>query len=370
MPPLFTITCRKCGHNVPSEPWAWRHQCGGMLDLKLAQVTAAVRATAVRPGKGMARFAPVLPLHSTPDAPIGDTPLVIDEIAGVSVGFKLEYLNPGGSFKDRGAYVTVSRCAELGFESIVVDSSGNAGVSLALMGRRLGIAVDVFLPRSTPEGKRRLLHILGATVHEIDGDRMQVQRETLAFVESGAAYAGHWWNPYFAHGVKTIAYEASAEMPQPDYVFAPVGAGTMLLGLYTGYSELLSAGQLRTIPKLVAVQASGYCPVASDLRSAHFTTTASHLADGIAIADPPRRQEIVDAVIATDGFGMLVTDDEIAAALQWLLSRGYLVEPTSAVPLAALLRCVREGQVCPGQLVLVPLTGTGMKVLPELAHLV
>ncbi|MBN1151900.1 MAG: pyridoxal-phosphate dependent enzyme, partial [Dehalococcoidia bacterium] len=72
----------------------------------------------------MHRFAPVLPLRRWPDTAIGDTPLVLEDIEGVTVGFKLEYLNPGGSFKDRGAYVTVARCAELGFKSIVVDSSG------------------------------------------------------------------------------------------------------------------------------------------------------------------------------------------------------------------------------------------------------
>lgn len=367
-PPSFTITCRKCGTIVPSEPWSWRHQCGGTLDLNLSNVTAAVTAAATRTGAGLTRFAPVIPLQSAPDTSIGDTPLAIEDMHGVRLGLKLEHLSPGGSFKDRGAYVTVARCVELGVKSIVVDSSGNAGVSIAMVARRMGIGVDVFLPRSTPEGKRQLLRILGARLHEVDGDRMQVQEETLVFAEAGAAYAGHWWNPYFAHGVKTMAYETSAEMPLPDYVFAPVGAGTVLLGLHTGYSELLSAGHIPTIPRLIAVQAAGYCPIASDLGAPDGAAKTAHLADGIAIADPPRRQQIVDAVVATDGFGIVVNDDDIAAALSWLLHRGYIVEPTSAVPLAGLMHCIREGRVTGGQQVLVPLTGTGMKVLPELAH--
>ena len=368
-PPRFTITCTGCGESVPPGSWSWRHSCGGTLQLDTAVDAAAIDSCCVDKDTRLSRFAPVLPLEHAPETAIGDTPLLVEMIDGVQVGFKLEYLNPAGSFKDRGAYVTVARCAELGFKSIVVDSSGNAGIAIALMGLRLGVQVDVFLPRSTPEGKRQLLRLLQAGLHEVDGDRMQVQRETLAYAATGAAYAGHWWNPYFAHGVKTMAYEALHQMPDVDFVFSPVGAGTVLLGLNTGYTELATAGIISSVPPLVAVQAAGYSPVALDLGAADISAAPSRLADGIAIANPPRRREITDAVTRTGGFGMVVSDAEIASALEWLLERGYLVEPTSAVPLAGLMRCIREGRVRRGQRILLPLTGTGMKVLDELAHI-
>ncbi len=368
-PPRFTITCNGCGESVPTGLWSWRHSCGGTLQLDIAVDAARVDSCCVAEDTRLSRFAPVLPLEHAPETAIGDTPLLIEVIDGVQVCFKLEYLNPGGSFKDRGAYVTVVRCAELGFKSIVVDSSGNAGIAIALMGLRLGIQVDVFLPRSTPDGKRQLLRLLHARLHEVDGDRMQVQRETLSYAATGAAYAGHWWNPYFAHGVKTMAYEALHQIPDVDCVFSPVGAGTVLLGLNTGYSELATAGITPSAPKLVAVQAAGYSPVALDLGAADVSAAPSRLADGIAIANPPRRREIADAVTRSGGFGMVVSDAEIASALRWLLARGYLVEPTSAVPLAGLMRCIREGRVRPGQRILLPLTGTGLKVLDELPHI-
>ena len=369
-PPSFTIACRKCGEVVPAEPWTWRHSCGGTLWLDVDVDAARIAACAVSSRRGMTRFAPVLPLLSVPETAIGDTPLAIEHIDGVQVGLKLEYLNPGGSFKDRGAYVTVARCAELGFKSIVVDSSGNAGVAVALMGLRFGIGVDVFLPRSTPEGKKHLLRVLRARLHEIDGDRMAVHAATLAHAAStSAAYAGHWFNPYFAHGVKTMAYETAAQMPRIDCVFAPVGAGTVLLGLHAGFAELVSCGTLVSLPRLVAVQAAGYSPVCVEL-GVQDTVGHSHLADGIAIAGPPRKAEIAATVRATGGYGVVVGDPEIAAALSWLTGRGYVVEPTSAVPLAALMRCIRDGRVPAGSTVLLPLTGTGMKVLDELAELV
>lgn len=368
-PPSFTITCRKCGEAVPAEPWMWRHSCGGTLRLDVAVDAEHIAACAASPRRGMTRFAPVLPLCSAPDTAIGDTPLATEDIDGVQVGLKLEYLNPGGSFKDRGAYVTLARCTELGFTSVVVDSSGNAGVATALLGRRNGIGVDVFLPRSTPEGKKLLLRVLRARLHEIDGDRMAVHAATLAYASStGAAYAGHWFNPYFAHGVKTMAYEAVGQMPSIDYVFAPVGAGTVLLGLDAGFAELVSHGALARMPRLIAIQAAGYSPVCAEL-GVEDPVGRSHLADGIAIAEPPRKTEIASAVRETGGYGVVVGDPEIAAALSWLMDRGYVAEPTSAVPLAALMRSIRDGRVAAGSTVLLPLTGTGMKVLDELAEL-
>ena len=366
-PPFFSITCQSCGESVPVAPWNWRHSCGGTLRLDVQIDAVRIGACNARPCGRLTRFGPVLPLQNTPDTAVGDTPLVVEDIEGVRVGLKLEYLNPGGSFKDRGAYVTVARCAELGFRAIVVDSSGNAGVAIALMGLRLGISVEVFLPRSTPDGKKQLLRVLRANLHEVDGDRMVVHSATLEYASSsGAAYAGHWWNPYFAHGVKTMAYEAIEQMPAMDCVFAPVGAGTVLLGLHTGFSELLAAGSIRVIPKLMAIQSAGFSPVCAALGVTGPEGDCSHLADGIAIAEPPRKAEIVSAVRETGGFGVIVDDSEIVEALRWLTDKGYVVEPTSAVPLAALTRCIRDGRIPAGSSVLVPLTGTGMKVLGEL----
>lgn len=365
-PPSFTISCQACGAHVPTEPWTWKHGCGGTLRLDVAIDAERIRACRDVSGRRLARFAPVLPLRQPPQTAMGDTPLSVEDVDGVRVAFKLEYLNPGGSFKDRGAYVTVARCDELGFDSIVVDSSGNAGVATAFMGRRLGLKADVFLPSSTPEGKKRLLRLLGATLHEIAGDRMAVHAAALGAVHGGAAYAGHWWNPYFAHGVKTMVYEVVEELGHIDMVFAPIGAGTVILGLHRGFTELHAAGFVATMPRLVAVQAAGFSPVCVELGIATGGDERSHLADAIAIANPPRTREMAATVRQTGGFGVVVSDPDITSALRWLTDRGYIVEPTSAVPVAALFRAIREGRVFPGSTVLIPLTGTGMKVLDEL----
>ncbi|MCK5212870.1 MAG: pyridoxal-phosphate dependent enzyme [Dehalococcoidia bacterium] len=369
-PPDFTLTCHSCGEVVPSEPWEWKHSCGSPLDISVDIDKHRFRSCHEPDVIGIARFAPVLPLRSVPVTAIGDSPILTEDVDGVRVTFMLEYLNPSGSFKDRGAYITVARCAEMGFDSIVVDSSGNAGVAIARMGLRLGINVDVFLPESTPNGKKRLMRMLGARLHEVNGDRMRVHAATLAAAEQGAAYVGHWFNPYFLHGTKTIAYEAFEQMDEIDFAVAPVGAGTVLLGLDLGFSELQAADMLHTVPRLVAAQASGFNPVCTWLGVAETMAQASHLADGIAIANPPRLLQIADAVKRTGGFGETVADDGIASALRWLVARGYVVEPTSAVPFAAALAAIRDRRIPAGSSVLIPLSGTGMKVLDELTEIV
>jgi len=368
-PPEFTVTCQSCGATVPAEPWSWKHECGGTLHVSVATDRERILACRSPHDVRMCRFAPVLPLQNAPGTAIGDTPVLQEDVDGVDVYFKLEYLNPGGSFKDRGAYVTVSRCLEMGFDSIVVDSSGNAGVATARMGQRLGLGVDVFLPESTPEGKKQLLRLFDARLHEVAGDRMAVHDAALEATASGGAYVGHWFNPYFFEGTKTMAYEAHEQMPRIDYAFCPVGAGTVILGLYKGFSELASAGLMHSIPNLVAVQATGFSPVCAEMGFTRDGVRPSVLADGIAITYPPRCSEIAGVVGRTNGFCTIVDDEEIADALNWLVSRGYVVEPTSAVPLAALRQAIADGAVPRGSSVLLPLSGTGMKVLGELAHI-
>jgi threonine synthase len=367
-PPAYTITCDACGQTVPVEPWLWKHSCGGTLSLKVNTDADRIRATWTSHGR-LARFAPVLPLRNAPETAAGDTPVLHEDIDGLRVAFKLEYLNPGGSFKDRGAYVAIGRCSELGITSITIDSSGNAGVSMTRTALRNGIGVEVFLPLSTPRGKKALLRMLGAQVQEIAGDRMAVHEAALAAVRDLKAYVGHWYNPYFLEGVKTMGYEAVEQMPHIDFVFCPVGAGTAILGLYKGFAEMAAAGMLPQMPRFVAVQAAGFSPVA-DALGARASDHSSTLADGIAIASPPRRAQIVDAVRSTGGFGVTVNDSAIRDALRLLISRGYIVEPTSAVPLAGLRQATEKGMVPSGSSILIPLTGTGMKALDELAELV
>jgi threonine synthase len=365
----FSVVCRRCGEKIRSDEWRWRDECGGTIDILFDLHGKQFPHLIDKGEQSLRRYAQLLPVQTLPPIHQGWTPIVKRSINEVEVNFKLEYLSAGGSFKDRGAYVSVARAKELGAQGIIVDSSGNAGIGFSLMGLLSGIDVSVFIPKHAPEGKRKLLRLLKATVRETEGDRMDVNRAALAAEQPEFVYVGHWWNPYFIEGVKTIAYEAYEQVGIVDFVVAPVGSGTMLLGLHKGYAELRELRALNEMPSFVAVQACGYSTICEDLGGKPPTAPRSKLADGIAIADPPRRCQIGDAVRKTSGHCVVVGDEEIRQALVELIDLGFVVEPTSASAYAALRQYVKAGHIKAGARVLLPLTGSGLKLTDELLAL-
>lgn len=365
----FKVVCCNCGKEARRDKWLWRDDCGGAFDIILDLQGRKFAELIQEKEENIRRYAQFLPVKELPSVHQGWTPIVKKSISGVEVNFKLEYLSPGGSFKDRGAYVSVAKAKELGIEGIIVDSSGNAGISFSLMGLLSGMSVDVFVPKYAPEGKRNLLKLLKANVHEVNGDRMDVNREAVKAEREGSVYVGHWWNPYFIEGEKTMAYEAYEQIGSVDYIVAPLGSGTLLLGLYKGYEELVELGVLNEMPRIIAVQACGYSGICQELGARKECMAKSKLADGIAITDPPRREQIVKAVKRTDGCGVIVEDEDVKESLVELRKLGFIVEPTSATAYAALEQSVKAGFIKPGSKVLLPLTGSGLKLVDELVQI-
>ena len=365
----FKVVCCNCGKEARRDEWLWRDDCGGAFDIVLDLQGRKFAELIEAKEENIRRYAQFIPVKELPSVHQGWTPVVKKNIDGVEVNFKLEYLSLGGSFKDRGAYVSVARAKELGIGGLIVDSSGNAGISFSLMGLLSGITVDVFVPEYAPEGKKSLLRLLQANVHEVNGDRMDVNREAVKAERMGSIYVGHWWNPYFIQGEKTMAYEAYEQIGSVDYIIAPLGSGTLLLGLYKGYEELMELGVLPEMPTIVAVQACGYSGICQELGVRERDITRSVLADGIAITDPPRRGQIVQAIKRTNGHCIIVGDEEVKKSLAELRKFGFIVEPTSATAYAALEKYMKAGFIKAGSKVLLPLTGSGLKLVDELIEI-
>ena len=345
------LRCTRCGKTYP-ETFRLRCDCGGTL-----LVERESPSLTLSPYLDMRRYLDFLPVEELPSPVPAITP-----VSGLRVGrarafFKLDYLQPSGSFKDRGISVTVVKLAEEGIEEVVLDSSGNAALSLTLYLNPLGIKAHVFVSSGTMPGKLSLIRKLGAVVHSAEGNRMTVHEKALEFAEkNGLAYVSHWLNPYFIEGTKTVAFEAYEQVGLPDYVLVPTGSGTLFLGLWKGFKELERMGEIARLPVLVAVQAAGYeslCPRSFE---------ENPLADGIAIPEPPRLEEMKRALEETEGLCVSVGEAETREALNWLWERGFLVEPTSALVLSALWKLLRAGKIAEGSKVLLPLTGSGLKI--------
>jgi L-threonine synthase (EC 4.2.3.1) len=155
--------------------------------------------------------------------------------------FKLEYVSPTGSFKDRGAATIVSRAVALGVDRVLEDSSGNAGAAVATYAARAGIDADVYVPADVSGSKLMAIQRTGARPVRVEGDRAAVTEACLEAVDDGDGwYASHAWQPAFLSGTKTFAFEVAAQRgwTAPDAVVVPVGHGTLLLGAYRGFTAL------------------------------------------------------------------------------------------------------------------------------------
>lgn len=361
----FEFSCPSCGRRFKPSAHLWRCECGSPLN-----VEKRVEGPARFEGWGVWRYRPLLPLLGGEEVSLGEgwTPLLERRWEGVVAQLKLEYLNPTGSFKDRGATVMVSNLRALGARSVVIDSSGNAGVAVAAYCSAAGIKCRVYVPASAPRTKKLQIVLHGAELVEVPGPRSEVSRRAMEEVAGGAVYASHMWNPLFIEGLKTVAFECCEQAGAPDAVVAPVGSGGLALGIYWGFREAERLGLADRVPRVIAVQAEGYTPLYDSIHGPYGAEPAPEpLADGIAVPNPPRLKQVAAAVRESRGGVVVVSESETLEALLHLARAGLFVEPTSATALAALRRARSEGLIDAGERALLPLTGAGLKAVDKVA---
>ncbi|WP_374711726.1 threonine synthase [Symbiobacterium terraclitae] len=370
------LTCSCCNQAYPETEPRWRCRCGAYLllqsDRMFTRDALSGRPLTLwryREALGIERDDSIVSLDE------GFTPLVADTLFGQPVLLKLDQLNPTGSFKDRGSTVMISKLKEWGVPEIVEDSSGNAGASVAAYARRAGIAARIFVPASTSAGKTAQIRMYGADLVRVDGSREDTTRAALA-AAGQTFYASHNWSPYFVAGLKTLAYEICEQQDwqAPDWVVAPVGGGSLVLGLYLGFADLVRAGIIARMPRIAAVQAAVCAPVCEAwqqrLHEVPEVDRQETAAEGIAIARPVKGESILKALYQSGGVALTVSEEEIWATAHLLAEKGIYVEPTSAAAPAAVRQLVEQGLAGTGSRVVVELTGMGLKATDKfLAHL-
>jgi threonine synthase len=349
------LACPRCGRTDADR---WRCVCGAPLEFaSTPRPEGPAPAFADFDGRrGIWAFEEFLPIDPGVTLGEGFTPLI--DAPEWDAAFKLEHVSPTGSFKDRGAAAVISRAVELGVDRVIEDSSGNAGAAVAAYAAHAGLDADIYVPSSVTAAKREAIEAVGATPVAVEGDREAVSAACREAVEAGEGwYASHAWNPAFFAGTATFGIELAAQRDWsvPDAVVVPLGHGTLLLGAYRGFRALVEAGWTDRLPRLLAVQASGYAPVAADRGGGADGT--NELADGIRIRNPVRRDAIEAALDATDGDAIAVSADAVSAAAATLGDRGLRVEPTAAAAPAGLRAYRERGVVAEDDDVVVPLTG-------------
>ena len=145
----------------------------------------------------------------------------------------------------------------------------------------------------------------------------------------------------------------------------PVGNCTLLIGAYQAFRELIAWGLLDGFPRVIAAQAAACAPLyqawIQGLDSPAQITARDTVAEGVAIAAPPRGAQILAALREMRGSIVAVDDAEILAARDALARRGMYVEKTSAVSYAAYLQVLRGEPALAAARVALPLCGAGIK---------
>ncbi|MER3544593.1 MAG: hypothetical protein C4311_08305 [Chloroflexota bacterium] len=361
----MNLVCPICGERYPLDTERWRCACGGVFDIEGAP--AFRLGDIMENDTTMWRYRRMLGLESEAPVTLGEgwTPLVSADIHGRAVQLKLEYLNPTGAFKDRGASALVTLLKAQGVNRLVEDSSGNAGAALAAYAARAGLWATLYVPASASIAKRAQIAAYGAELVPIDGSREAVaaaaQKATLGSDGAGRRYASHVYHPMALLGLKTIAYELWEQLGgrAPSRLVTPVGHGTLLLGCYLGFYDLLVAGRIERLPQLYGVQVAACAPLAqayaAQAADAQPLSPGETRAEGIRIGHPVRAAAVLQAVRRTGGAILAVDEASLLAAHTTLAHRGFYVEPTSAVAVAALARLGGEGET------VVVLTGHGLK---------
>lgn len=296
----------------------------------------------------------------------GCTPLLEKPWGKEQLLFKLDFVSPTGSFKDKGATVMVSFLKQLGIDAILEDSSGNGGAAIAAYGAAAGMKVRILAPESTQPAKVAQMKIFGADARLIPGTRQDTENAALQQA-SEVFYASHNWHPFFLQGTKMTAYEIWEDLGYraPDNVILPVGAGSNVMGCDLGFCELLAAGQIKKLPRIFGVQPAACAPIkacfdagSNELVPTEFSTT---IAEGASIRKPVRLKEVLSAVHRSSGAMVSVGESEILSALHRLASMGLFVEPTSAIVGAALDQLYASGRIRSGETTVALLSGSGLK---------
>jgi len=345
----------------------WSADGGGLLDPSLPPFEPPEEGE-----RGIWRYRRAMGLASLPPVWLGEggTPLVPVNVAGFDVHAKLEFLQPTGSYKDRGAAVLAAALAAANARGAVEDSSGNAGAALAAYCARVGVPLQLFLPSWAADGmKVRQARAYGAAIDAEAPTRAEAtsraQAQAQAGLVSGIVYASHIFSPYFLVGQMTMAWEiAEALGGAPDSIVVPVGHGLLLLALDRGFQALVEAGRIPRGPRLFGIQARACAPIYEAFqRNATVVspiTGGATSADGVRVADAPRGGQVLAAVRRSGGAVLSVDETEIARAMSLAANLGWFIEPSSAVAVAGLLKLDRV--LAPGERIVVPLTGTALKL--------
>ena len=371
--------CVKCGKEYPAVPNLTTCACGGILDIQYDYAAIrrdfSPRELEQNTDWSMWRYRPFLPVEETTAPPplrVGWSPLYEAGRLAKELGLKKLYvkddgLNPTASLKDRASAMAVAKAKEAGSRTIACSSTGNAASSLAGNAAAAGFETYIFVPSRAPKGKVAQLRIFGATVISVDGSYEDTFELSKAAIDRWGWYNRNAAiNPYLSEGKKTVTLEIMEQLhwQVPDFIALSVGDGCTIAGAWKGLKDLHAAGFIDRLPRLIAVQAEGCCPLNRAIQTGKpwEPMEENTLADSIAVGVPRNPDKALNAIRESNGVAVNVSDDEILAAMRLLgRTQGVFGEPAGVTGTAGVKKALELGLISPDSTVVSIVTGNGLK---------
>lgn len=312
-------------------------------------------------GEGMT---PVIPLRT------------LEKIYGFeNLYIKDESLNPTGSFKARGLSVAISKAKELGVESCIIPTAGNAGGAMSAYCSKAGIHAIVVMPSHTPKVFQQECKLFNAElilVHGLINDCAakvkEIRKERNSFDMSTLK------EPYRLEGKKTLGFEIAEQFDWelPDVILYPTGGGTGLIGIWKAFFEMIDLGWISNkLPRMIAVQTENCQPIVYTFNgkhenAAHYRGSAS-LANGLAVPVPFGEDLIMETIIESGGTAIAVSESMLIEGVKEMAAKeGLLVAPEGGAIWKGLLQLLKEGKVSRHEKILLLNTGSGYKYLENI----
>jgi threonine synthase len=356
--------CPKCAGKTPADgPVTGYPQ--GYLSVEFSPGTTRLPGSPVNP----LDFLP-LPVPGLEAFPAGGSPLVQPLSLRKKYGFprlflKNDTLNPSGSLKDRASQLVAAQAMHHGEKRVALASTGNAGASMACAGAALGLEVILFVPAAAPRAKLLQSLMYGARVVPVQGTYDDAFSLSIAYTNAhGGINRNTGYNPFTVEGKKTVAMEVFNQLGSrvPDLVYVPTGDGVIFSGACKGFLDLRAAGNARTSPVMVVVQAEGSNAIARSWREGKQVVLerTNTIADSLSVCRPAGGAMALEYLARMDGRALEADDGLISAAQAELAKEaGLFVEPSAATAWAGFLG--DRGSLDPEATVVVLLTGTGFK---------
>ena len=258
----------------------------------------------------------------------------------VNLYVKMDTLNPGGSFKDRGSeyfvFLAINQGRVKEGDRIVTASAGNHAKGVAKSAQQHGLSSIIYMSSQTPVQKVEGTRKLGGIVEFVDGDYHKAAEEAQRFSEkNGVLYVPAYEHEDVIIGQSTVATEAMIQLHnigiRPDFFVSPYGGGGLANGIgfalkYFDREGMFSKDGQRNRTFNFAVQAENYNTMYRSFKAGRLLTYVSRgntIADGIKVANASQ-QMLELSTRHIDGM-FDVNEEQIRSAIRTVYRSEFII---------------------------------------------